>query len=112
MKRIIFVLLVSLPILMFGQEQSARFKQGATEKIVAVEIGTATTSNGSFQVNFEAEISEDYAVSLTCYSAGTTLYISEKTKTGFVIKCSDGTDVTFDYVVFVRKIRPDKPQNP
>lgn len=108
MKNLIIVLFALLPVLALSQTDGGKHQKGVTERIIPVKIGSVNTSAGHIQILFDTEITDEYIVSLTSCEDGITFYVAEKRKDGFVIKSNGQVDGRCDYVVFVKKIKPQQ----
>jgi hypothetical protein len=99
--------LILLSASVFAQTQNnARAGNPAKDKIMPYQFGTAETSNGTYTLNFDAPMTMEYSVMLTPFSASASLYIYEKSQNRFIVKTSDGSDIEFDFIVFVKKTPP------
>jgi hypothetical protein len=112
MKKLIFAffLICAINSLMAQtQDSNVKIKKGNQERLIPFKSATITTQNGEAIITFERAITDEYTIFLTPYSGKTTLYIFEKTAEKVVIKTANKSDMTFDYIIFIKKRRVVKP---
>jgi len=112
MKRLFLItMLLLLGICANAQTEKVTTKSSTQvkDKLVSYQMGTVTTTNGAYTILFEPALDAEYTIMLTPYSEDAVLYIAEKKSDKAVIKAKKGSDVTFDYVVFIKRPMPAPP---
>lgn len=100
---LIFALLV-LSLNTIAQVASPNAKSESTHnKVMPFIAGELITENGVQTINVEIPIEFQYFVSLTPHGNSTSLYLAEKNVDNCVVKTLNGSDIVFDYVIFVRR---------
>jgi hypothetical protein len=80
------------------------------DKVVPCQMGSVQTDQGVCTITFDSPMTTDYTIMLTPCSDKTTLFVSEKTTEKVVIKTRDGSDILFDYIVFIKREKPQPPE--
>jgi hypothetical protein len=105
MKNIILASICMFGMLaVYGQEQptSARSKSVVHDRIIAYQMGSGQTTDGSYTLTFDQPLESEYTVVLTPLNSGAALYIAGQTKTHAIVRSKDGSVVSFQFIVFVR----------
>lgn len=104
MKKIILLFcLAALPFFSIAQVAvPSASSSSVTNKLVPYIAGEKSTVNGAAVIDLDIPDGFDFYVTITPHS-NVFCYISEKETQSCMVKTSDGSDVTFDYVIFVRR---------
>lgn len=76
----------------------------AVEKIKVISLGSSKLENGTSIIKLDYQC-ENYNVILTPTGEYSHLFIAEKRKSEFVVKCDGCTEAEFDYVIIEKKVK-------
>jgi hypothetical protein len=99
MKKVFYFIIFSLCFFNISAQN-----ESSVEKIKVLNLGSSKLENGSIVIKLDYPC-ENYNVVLTPIGVYSNLYVSEKSKTEFIVKCQDCRDAEFDYVVIEKKVK-------
>ncbi|MDY0083364.1 MAG: hypothetical protein RBR74_09300 [Ignavibacteriaceae bacterium] len=92
---------ISRPIKIFNISAQT---EAPVERIKVLDLGNSKLENGSCVIKLDYPC-ENYSVILTPIGDYYNLFVSEKRKTEFIVKCIDCTEAEFDYVLIEKKVK-------
>jgi hypothetical protein len=99
MKKVFYSIIFSLCFFNIAAQN-----ESSVEKIKVINLGSSKLENGSIVIKLDYPC-ENYNVVITPTGVYSNLFVSEKSKTEFIVKCQDCINAEFDYVIIEKKVK-------